>query len=211
MRIAALVVSSLVTVGLAAGCKEAPKQEALPVVAKIDPVQRGAELVKLGGCADCHTPMEFDPKLGMPVPKMDRFLSGHPEGAPDPTATPGHGDQAVIGPTFTSFRAPFGVVYAANLTSDKETGIGAWDEATFIKAMRSGQHKGDAAGRPILPPMPWMTLASMSDEQLGAVLAYLKTVPAVKNKVPEPNVPPPALEGIKKSYAELAKGKLAQR
>jgi len=77
MRIAALVASSLVTVALAAGCKEAPKEQPAPAVAKIDPVQKGAELVKLGGCTDCHTPMEFDPKLGMPVPKMDRYLSAH--------------------------------------------------------------------------------------------------------------------------------------
>ncbi len=211
MRIAGVVGSALVAAMVAAGCKEAPKTEQVPVVAKIDPVKNGERLVKMGGCSDCHTPMAFDPKLGMPVPKMDRFLSGPPEGAPDPNAAPGQGDQAVIGPTFTSFKAPFGVVYAANLTSDPETGLGKWDDATFIRAMRTGQHKGDANGRPILPPMPWMTLQGLSDEELTSILAYLKTVPAVHNKVPDPNVPAPAMEGIKKSYAELAKGKLAQR
>jgi mono/diheme cytochrome c family protein len=217
MRIAAPVLSSMVAAVLATGCKEEPKPQANatiqppPAAEHVDPVKRGEQLVKMGGCTDCHTPMAFDPKLGMPVPKMERFLSGHPEGAPDPQASPGQGDQAVIGPTFTSFRAPFGVVYSANLTPDPDTGLGKWDQATFVRTMRTGMHKGDANGRPILPPMPWMTLQQASDEDLAAIFAYLRTIPAVKNKVPDPNVPPPALEGIKKGYAELAKGKLAQR
>jgi hypothetical protein len=59
----------------------------------------------------------------------------------------------------------------------------------FVNAMRKGQHLG--AGRPILPPMPWENLAQMSDDDLRAIFAYLKSLPSVKNQVPEP-VPPPA-------------------
>ena len=58
----------------------------------------------------------------MPVPDVSRFLSGHPTDAPDPVGTVGAQDIGLIGPTFTSFKMPFGTVYAANLTPDKDTG-----------------------------------------------------------------------------------------
>jgi hypothetical protein len=163
-------------------------------------VKRGEALVKMGGCSDCHTPMAFDPKIGMPVPQMDRFLSGHPEGAPDPSASPGKGDQAVIGPTFTSFRLPFGVVYAQNLTPDAETGL-RLNRAEFIATMRSGRHRGAADGRPVLPPMPWMNLQTASEADLGAMHAYLTSLKPVKNAVPEPKVPPPVIAEIGKLSA----------
>jgi len=177
-----------------AACNQ-PSGSAVP---KLDPVKRGETLVHAGACNDCHTPMKLDEKLGMPVPQMDRMLSGHPEGAPDPATTLAEGDQAVIGPTFTSFRLPFGVVYSANITPDAETGIGAWTEQQFIATMRTGQHMG-VRGRPVLPPMPWMSLRELSDDDLRAVFAYLRSVPAVKNRVAPPSVPAPV-------YAEITNG-----
>jgi hypothetical protein len=158
-------------------------------------VKRGQHLVTIAGCNDCHTPLMFDPQVGHPVPMPGRALSGHPEGAPKPKGTPGEGE-ALIGPTFTAFRAPFGVVYAANLTSDKETGLGSWTEGEFVATMRSGKHRG--AGRPVLPPMPWQNLAQASDDDLRAMFAYLQTVPAVKNRVPENEVPPQVLGAMAK-------------
>jgi cytochrome c553 len=59
----------------------------------------------------------------------------------------------------------------------------------FVNALRKGQHLG--AGRPILPPMPWQVLNEQSDDDLKAIFAYLKSLPPVKNQVPEP-VPPSA-------------------
>ncbi|MBX3226800.1 MAG: diheme cytochrome c-553 [Labilithrix sp.] len=194
-----------------AGCTEkketkpvAPPADAPATVAKAEKVKRGGYLVGIGGCGDCHTPMTFDPALGMPVPQMDRMLSGHPEGAPDPTGEPGKGDQAVIGPTFTSFKLPFGTVYTANLTPDAETGLGLWSEDDFIRAMRTGKHRGAEAGRPILPPMPWMNVAQASDEDLKAMFAFLQSIPAIKNAVPEPNVPPPVIAAIQSGYDKIA-------
>ncbi len=73
-------------------------------------IARGKYLVDFGGCGDCHTPQKFDPKLGMPVPDESRALSGQPAKGPDPAGTLGPRDQALIGPTFTSFKAPFGTV-----------------------------------------------------------------------------------------------------
>jgi cytochrome c553 len=165
-------------------------------------VERGAFLVRMGGCGDCHTPMKFDPAIGMPVPERDRFLSGHPVGAPAPTAEPKGHDQAVMGPTFTSFRLPFGTVFAANLTSDPETGLGRWTEDMFVRAMRTGRHMG-ATGRPIAPPMPWMTLQQQSDDDLKAIFAYLQSVPAIKNAVPQPDIPGQVLDGIAASYDKV--------
>jgi hypothetical protein len=180
----------------------APTDPASAPAVRSDLAKRGQHLIAVGGCGDCHTPMKFDPALGMPVPQMDRMLSGHPEGAPDPSGSLGKGDQAVIGPTFTAFKLPFGVVYSANLTPDDETGIGLWQEDDFIRSFRTGRHRGAESGRPILPPMPWMNIdhSLSSDDDLKAIFAYLKTIPAVKNHVPEPNVPPPVYAAIAESY-----------
>jgi mono/diheme cytochrome c family protein len=184
-----------------AAAKESPEVAAAATHA--DMVKHGEQLVRIGGCSDCHTPMAFDPKIGMPVPQMDRFLSGHPEGAPDPTASPGKNDQAVIGPTFTSFRLPFGVVYAQNLTPDPETGLRT-DKEAFIRTMRSGKHRGAADGRPVLPPMPWMNMQSAPEADLAAMHAYLQSIKPVKNAVPDPKVPPQVIAELAKINAQMA-------
>jgi hypothetical protein len=204
-----IVLASVLAVTLAACTekKEAPKpvvHDAPVTVAKQEQIKRGGYLVTVGSCHDCHTPMKFDQELGMPVPQMDRALSGHPEGAPDPTNEPGKGDNAVIGPTFTAFKLPFGIVYAANLTPDAETGLGLWSEADFIRTIRTGKHRGAEAGRPILPPMPWRNVQAMSDDDLKAVYAYLQSIPAVKNRIPEPKVPPPVFAAIQTANDKIA-------
>jgi mono/diheme cytochrome c family protein len=158
-------------------------------------VERGRYLVAFGACSDCHTPLRMNPTTHAPEPDMSRFLSGHPAGGPDPKGTLGDGDLALIGGSFTAFKLPFGVVYAANLTSDRETGLGTWSEAMFVRAMRTGKHLG-GAGRPILPPMPWYGLAALSDADLRSIFAYLRTVPAVHNGVPAPKVPEAALAEV---------------
>jgi hypothetical protein len=53
--------------------------------------------------------------------------------------------------------------------------------------MRTGRHKGQ--GREILPPMPWPWIGKRTDDELKAMFAYLRSVPAVKNRVPDP-IPP---------------------
>src|SRR5690348_10109726 len=88
-------------------------------------IARGEYLVEIMGCHDCHTPM----KLGPNGPEQDRSraLSGHPENAPEPpSADLPQGYLAMIGATFTSFKAPWGTSYTRNLTPDKETGLGDW-------------------------------------------------------------------------------------
>ena len=56
-----------------------------------------------------------------------------------------------------------GVSFGANLTPDKETGIGEWSEAAFIRAMPTGKHQGQPNGRDILPPMPWQSYKAATD------------------------------------------------
>lgn len=164
-------------------------------------VARGAYLVRAGGCQDCHTPKVFDAKAGLPVPDLQRMLAGHPEGGPEPLSTLVTGDTMVVGPTFTSFTTGFGTAYAANLTPDLETGSGAWTEETFLRIARTGKHLGN--GRPILPPMPWPSLTKLTDDDLRAVFAYLRSVPPVKNRVPDPKVIPSALDTVAKLNAAM--------
>jgi hypothetical protein len=177
-----------------------------PKASHFDPtaerVARGHLLVSIGGCNDCHTPMKFDSEIGMPVPDMTRMLSGHPEGAPEPSSALSGHDNAAIGPTFTAFKLPFGTVFTANLTPDAVTGLGNWTEDMFVRAVRTGRHMG-GSGRPILPPMPWQNLAAQSDDDLKAIFAYLRSIPAVRNDVPAPKVPDAVMDGIAASYAKM--------
>jgi hypothetical protein len=150
-----------------------------------DPAARGKYLVTLAGCNDCHTPLKLTDKG--PVPDMARMLSGHPRDTklPSPDLKPGPWFAATAG--MTAWTGPWGITYAANLTPDTNTGLGVWTEEMFLKAMRTGKHMG--AGREILPPMPWRNLAALKDDDLRAVYAYLRTIPAIRNEVPAPVTP----------------------
>jgi hypothetical protein len=88
----------------------------------------------------------------------------------------------------TAFAGPWGVSFTANLTPDPETGLGKWTEETFVETIRTGRHEG--RGRPILPPMPWENFKEATDEDLHAIFAYLKTLPPIRNRVPQPIDPP---------------------
>jgi len=72
--------------------------------------------------------------------------------------------------------------YAANITPDRETGIGSWTDAQLIKAIREGIRPD---GSVIGPPMPIMFYRGMSDDDVKAIVAYLRAQPPVKNAVPK--------------------------
>ena len=150
-------------------------------------VKRGEYLVTIGGCHDCHTPWIMG--ANGPEPDMRRALSGHPQDivitAPAKVSDPW---SSAASPTNTAWSGPWGVSFTANLTPDPETGVlRDFTEQQFIQTMRTGRHQGQ--GRQILPPMPWPNYGQMTDEDLKAVFVYLRQVPAVKNKVPDP-IPP---------------------
>ena len=151
-------------------------------------IERGEFLVTAGGCDDCHTPKNFGPKG--PEMDMTRRLSGHPAGTTiPPVDTTLLHQWAYLSHDLTMAVGPWGVTFSANLTPDNETGIGTWQPEMFIRAIKTGKHLGVAEGRPIFPPMPWQSIARLSDEDLKAMFMYLKSMPAVKNKVPDP-LPP---------------------
>jgi mono/diheme cytochrome c family protein len=147
-------------------------------------VERGRYLVTVIGCNECHTPLRMGPNG--PEPDMSRMLSGHPEtvaieSAPDGVTGPW---MMAAATTMTAFAGPWGVSFAANLTPDENTGIGIWSEDLFVKTLRTGRHWGTS--RPILPPMPWQSFSQMTDDDLKAIYAYLRTVKPVVNHVPAP-------------------------
>ena len=149
---------------------------------------RGRYMVTLGGCHDCHTPKLMTEKG--PALDSKRLLSGFPSSEKVPAVPEG-----VIGPKswgglctndLTGWAGPWGISFGSNLTPDKETGIGAWKEETFIKVLRTGKTPG---GRSILPPMPWEGIRQASDKDLKAMFAYLMSLPPVRNMVPAPVLP----------------------
>ncbi len=153
-----------------------------------DAVARGRYLVTLGGCNDCHTPKRFTP--AGPVPDSSRFLAGHPADSKIPPVPSGvlGPDRwgALVTPTLTAWAGPWGVSFTANLTPDP-SGLAGWTPEQFIQTMRTGKHLG--VGRQILPPMPWYDIGQLTDDDLRAIFAFLRTVRPVQNPVPAP-LPP---------------------
>ena len=134
-----------------------PVTDPVPAPDVSDPVKRGAFLVTMAACRDCHTPMD----KGEPLPNMD--LAGG-----------------------QVFEGPWGRVASANLTPDP-SGIPYYDEILFLQAIRTGYVKA----RPLNQIMPWHIYGGMTDEDLKAIFAYLKTVKPVKHYVD--NSEPPTM------------------
>lgn len=179
-----IVTGLMVPVLLAAESQEKEKTAADP-----GQVARGAYLVNFGGCSDCHTPKNMTPQG--PVLNMDKLLSGHPSDWKVPEFP-----KSVMGPDawgavasadLTAWAGPWGISFPANLTPDMETGLGSWTEDMFRETMRTGKHLG--VGRDLLPPMPWQSVSALTDDDLKALFAYLKSLKPVHNAVPDP-IPP---------------------
>ena len=155
-------------------------------------VKWGESLVHIGGCNDCHTPKLMGPNG--PEDDKSKFLAGHPAGIPGPDfdAKEAAKKGLVVTQTFTAWTGPWGTTFAVNLTSDT-TGIGGWKEDQFIKCLKEKKWMGLDNTRPLMPPMSMMPATLMSDDELKAIFAYLKTVPPVMNVAPEAILlPPPA-------------------
>ncbi|MFT3839792.1 MAG: hypothetical protein QM723_22590 [Myxococcaceae bacterium] len=107
-------------------------------------------------CVGCHSEPDFS-VWSMPSKKGGEYVGGF---------------------CFNKQTAGFpGEVCAQNLTSDVETGIGGWTDGQLLRAMREGVDKnGDA----LFPMMPYEAMSNMSDEDAESIVAYLRTLPAVK-------------------------------
>ena len=120
-------------------------------------VERGSYLVNgLLTCGNCHTP-----RGPGGVFAMDQQLSGGPQEWDRPTYK----------------------VRGANITPDKETGIGNWSEADLKRAITSGTRPN---GAPLAPIMPYGFYKVFTASDLDAVVAYVRSVAPVSNKVPTP-------------------------
>ena len=90
-----------------------------------------------------------------------------------PKGTPNAGGRA--------FPIPFGTLYATNITSDKETGLGSWSDQEIFNAMTTGTRPN---GERIFPVMPHEAYSGMAKADLDALIAYLRTLKPVRNATP---------------------------
>ena len=148
----------------------------------------GEHLVTIAGCNDCHTPKKMTPQG--PVDDSTLMLSGHPENIPAPEVDRKEMESKglVVTATFTTWTGPWGITYSANLTPD-DTGTKNWTEDQFVYALRNSISKGLAGGRPLMPPMNMMPVKHMTDDELKAIYAYLRTIKPIKNNSVQPTPP----------------------
>jgi mono/diheme cytochrome c family protein len=136
------------------------KAEPMQKPSPSDPVAYGKYLTNIAGCVECHTPPD---DKGQKLPGME-LAGGWEMGV-------GGGK----------------IVTTANITPDKETGIGNWTESDFVNRFKTYADSGYVI--PAVSPgefqtiMPWTMYANMKEEDLKAIYAYLQSVPAVKNQV----------------------------
>jgi mono/diheme cytochrome c family protein len=83
-----------------------------------------------------------------------------------------------------AFKTPIGTLYPINLTPDA-TGLGDWTEAQFITALQNGVGR---KGENLIPAFPYTSYSKMNENDVRDLWAYLKTLPATKNEVPEHEV-----------------------
>jgi mono/diheme cytochrome c family protein len=175
------IAPSILVLALAAGI--AAQQQQQPAAAPYPPAKpekiapagtaaRGGQLVMLGGCHDCHTPKKPNGEID-----YSRSLMGHPQNAPLAPVVVGG---ASTNMQLTSWRGPWGMTLARNITPDKETGIGAWTVEDFKKTIRTGINP---KGEVLRPPMPIPTLQNVPDADLEAMFMYLRTVKPIRNLV----------------------------
>jgi mono/diheme cytochrome c family protein len=131
-----------------------------PIPPKSDRVAYGEYLVNAAVCADCHTPTD---DRGQPIPGKD-FAGGQ------------------------EFRLPNGaVIRPSNITPDADTGIGTWSEQMFVDRFKAWQdiepRELDGAEQRENTLMPWKYYAGMTEEDLRAIYAYLRTLKPVINRV----------------------------
>lgn len=125
-------------------------------------IARGKYIYTVADCDGCHSLRDFSRFAGPVV------ASGRGQGFvfPPEMGLPGQ----VVGP---------------NISTDPETGLGRWTDGEKIRAIRDGIGRD---GRALFPLMPYPFLREMSDEDVESLVAYLNTLPPVKNALPETKI-----------------------
>jgi len=151
-------------------------------------ILEGEYLVTVMGCHDCHSPKKMGPRGPEFIPEL--LLSGYPADRllPEVDQKSIQKGWALLNDDLTAAAGPWGISFAANLTSDP-TGIGNWTEENFKRALKEGKFKGLPGTRTLLPPMPWVNFVNIRDEDVRAIFAYLQSTNPVRNVVPAP-IPP---------------------
>lgn len=112
-------------------------------------------------------------------------------------ATGGCGCHTVPKQTFNvggrRYDGPFGTVYSTNITSDRETGLGGWTDEQIITAIRAGRRPN---GERLLPVHPFTVFNGMAAEDLKALVAYLRSLPAVKRANQPKKIAVPFFESV---------------
>jgi hypothetical protein len=183
LGVALLAVVVVAGLGLAYLSWKKPAQRPAPdvkVEGTPERIQRGAYLARhVVVCAECHTP-HFKERYGFPA---------------DPS-------RLLEGDTFFTRADGFpGVLVAPNLTSDPESGIGAWTDGEVLRAMREGVSRD---GHALFPMMPYENYHHLSDDDANAVLAFLRTVPPKRTSLPKRELPFLLTLLIKSAPAPLA-------
>ncbi|MCI0393478.1 MAG: c-type cytochrome [Chloroflexi bacterium] len=140
-----------------------------------DLVRQGEYLATIAGCVGCHTP--FKPEYAdLPnlTTEQARTLALFERDALDE-------DRLFAGGRVFSL-GPAGLLASANLTPDEETGLGAWTDEEIKTAIQTGASRD---GRQLFPLMPYPLYNNMADADVAAIIAYLRSLPPVENKVPE--------------------------
>lgn len=120
-------------------------------------LERGRYLAAIMDCGGCHTP-------------------GALEGQPD--------EKRLLAGSDIGFEIPgLGIFYPPNLTSDEATGLGSWSVEDIKRALREGLRPD---GRELAPSMPWRSYRAASEEDMDALAAYLKALPAISLQAPAP-------------------------
>ena len=132
----------------------------LPKAHAETPIERGHYLVVIAGCNDCHTPGFFLRQAG-----PGRRSGGSASASKSPALA---------------------CSMARNITPDKETGIGSWTDEQVAAAITTGRRPD---GRQLAPIMNYPAFVNMTKDDVKAVVAYLRSIPAVNNKVPGPYKP----------------------
>jgi mono/diheme cytochrome c family protein len=129
-------------------------------------VERGEYLVELLGCGSCHTDGALEG-----VPDFDKSLAG-----------------SSIGIAYSNPMGDHlpGIAFPPNLTPDLETGLGAWTDKQIMDAVKMGA--GRHSNRKIVI-MPWQGYSRMTEEDVAAIVAYLRSIKPVRHKVPDEVMP----------------------
>ena len=137
-----------------------------------DQVERGKYLVKAAGCAACHTPFKAEYNTPNLTTEQIQTLAFREQAAQDQNFYMAGGRVFPLGPA--------GIVTSANLTPDPETGLGKWSDDEIKTAFRTGL---TPKGHVLFPLMPYNTYHNMADADVDAIVAYLRTLPPIKNEI----------------------------